>query len=121
MRTGEKSTLAVVATTFVIAVLFNPLRRRIQSFIDSRFYRRKYDARKTLEAFSSKLREESDLEALNNEPVGVVREKMQPAHGSLWLSPDTPCKAGGWTSRLTHCGEEKQSVLTRDAGQPSLS
>ena len=121
MRTGEKSTLAVVATTFVIAVLFNPLRRRIQSFIDSRFYRRKYDARKTLEAFSSKLREKSDLEALNNEPVGVVREKMQPAHGSLWLSPDTPRKAGGWTSRLTHFGEEKQSVLRRDAGQPFLS
>jgi hypothetical protein len=92
LLTGQQSTLAVVASTLLIAALFNPLRRRIQSFIDRHFYRRKYEARKVLDAFSTKLRDETDLDALNDQQVGVVRESMQPAHVSLWLRPDTASK-----------------------------
>ena len=90
--TGEKSTFAVVASTLLIAALFTPLRRRIQSFIDKRFYRSRYDARQTLEAFSAKLRNETDLDTLRDDLVRMVMENIQPAHVSLWLRPDPPLR-----------------------------
>lgn len=96
--TGETSQIVVVASTLIIAALFNPLRRRIQDFIDRLFYRRKYDAAKTLSRFSTRLRDETELDGLNGDLVAVVRETVQPKHVSLWLQSPTEVGRSGESS-----------------------
>jgi hypothetical protein len=94
--TGSGSQLSIVASTLLIAALFNPMRRRVQNFIDHLFYRRKYDAARTLETFSARLRDETDMDALSSELLSVVQDTMQPEHVSLWLRAGSSPKRGQW-------------------------
>jgi hypothetical protein len=105
LLTGQGNTLAIVASTLAIAALFSALRRRIQSFIDQRFYRRKYDAAKILGAFGSRLRDETDLERISEDLVGVVRQTMHPSHFSLWLQPTPPPRSSQETAEPEAAGK----------------
>ncbi len=92
--TGQTSTIAIVLSTLLIAALFLPLRQRVQELIDRRFFRSKYDAEKTLEAFAATVRDETDLDALTAELVRVIEETMQPEHVSIWLAPEAAAGEG---------------------------
>ncbi len=87
---GQSSTLAVTASTLVVAVVFQPLRKRIQLAVDRRFYRSRYDAGRTLEALASRLRRQIDLESTRGEVLAAVNETLHPAHATLWLRPPGP-------------------------------
>ncbi len=91
--TGQSGALAVTLSTLAVAAAFQPLRTRIQRGVDHRFYRRKYDATRTLHDFNNRLREQIDLDALHSEVLGVVTDTVHPSHASLWLRPTEPKRA----------------------------